>query len=47
MPSVKGYNRMCSKAHVEVSKMVDELIMLGQRKRALEAKLNCPSQPAP
>jgi outer membrane protein TolC len=27
------------KAHVEVSKMVDELIMLGQRKRALEAKL--------
>jgi outer membrane protein TolC len=28
------------KAHVEVSKMVDELIMLGQRKRALEAKLN-------
>ncbi len=27
------------KAHVEVSKMVDELIMLGQRKKALEAKL--------
>jgi outer membrane protein TolC len=28
------------KAHVEVSKMVDELIMLAQKKRALEAKLN-------
>jgi outer membrane protein TolC len=28
------------KAHVEVSKMVDELIMLDQRKRALEAKMN-------
>jgi outer membrane protein TolC len=27
------------KAHVEVSKMVDELIMLDQRKRAMEAKL--------
>ncbi len=28
------------KAHVEVSKMVDDLIMLNQKKRALEAKLN-------
>ncbi len=28
------------KAHVEVSKMVDELLMLTQRRKALEAKLN-------
>ena len=28
------------KAHIEISKMVDELIMLDQRKKALEAKLN-------
>jgi len=34
-----GIQQDVLKAHVEVSKMVDELIMLGQRKRALEAKL--------
>jgi outer membrane protein TolC len=28
------------KAHIEISKMVDELIMLDQRKKTLEAKLN-------
>jgi len=36
----EGLQQDVLKAHVEVSKMVDELIMLGQRKRALEAKLN-------
>jgi len=36
----EGIQQDVIKAHVEVSKMVDELIMLGQRKRALEAKLN-------
>jgi outer membrane protein TolC len=35
-----GLQQDVLKAHVEVSKMVDELIMLGQKKRALEAKLN-------
>jgi outer membrane protein TolC len=35
-----GIQQDVLKAHVEVSKMVDELIMLGQRQRALEAKLN-------
>ncbi|MDO9351478.1 MAG: TolC family protein [Deltaproteobacteria bacterium] len=35
-----GIQQDVLKAHVEVSKMVDELIMLGQKKRALEAKLN-------
>ena len=35
----EGIQQDVLKAHVEVSKMVDELIMLGQRKRALEAKL--------
>ena len=35
-----GIQQDVLKAHVEVSKMVDELIMLGQRKKALEAKLN-------
>jgi outer membrane protein TolC len=35
----EGLQQDVLKAHVEVSKMVDELIMLGQRKRALEAKL--------
>jgi len=35
-----GIQQDVLKAHVEVSKMVDELIMLGQRKRALGAKLN-------
>jgi len=34
-----GIQQDVLKAHVEVSKMVDELIMLGQRKRALEAKM--------
>jgi outer membrane protein TolC len=34
-----GIQQDVLKAHVEVSKMVDELIMLGQRRRALEAKL--------
>jgi cobalt-zinc-cadmium efflux system outer membrane protein len=36
----EGIQQDVLKAHVEVSKMVDELIMLGQRKRALESKLN-------
>jgi outer membrane protein TolC len=35
----EGIQQDVIKAHVEVSKMVDELIMLGQRKRAIEAKL--------
>lgn len=35
----EGLQQDVLKAHVEVSKMVDELIMLGQRKRALKAKL--------
>src|SRR4030043_571528 len=35
-----GIQQDVLKAHIEVSKMVDELIMLGQKKRALEAKLN-------
>lgn len=35
-----GIQQDVLKAHVEVSKMVDELLMLGQKKRALEAKLN-------
>lgn len=34
-----GIQQDVLKAHVEVSKMLDELIMLGQRRRALEAKL--------
>jgi outer membrane protein TolC len=36
----EGIQQDVLKAHVEVSKMVDELIMLGQKRRALEAKLN-------
>ena len=36
----EGIQQDVFKAHVEVSKMVDELIMLSQRKKALEAKLN-------
>jgi outer membrane protein TolC len=36
----EGIQQDVFKAHVEVSRMVDDLIMLGQRKRALEAKLN-------
>lgn len=36
----EGIQQDVLKSHVEVSKMVDELIMLAQRKRALEAKLN-------
>jgi outer membrane protein TolC len=35
----EGIQQDVLKSHVEVSKMVDELIMLAQRKRALEAKL--------
>ena len=35
----EGIQQDVLKAHVEVSKMVDELIMLGQRRKALEAKL--------
>ena len=35
----EGIQQDVLKAHVEVSKMVDDLIMLRQRKRALEAKL--------
>ena len=36
----EGIQQDVFKAHIEVSKMVDELIMLSQRKKALEAKLN-------
>src|SRR4030043_11586 len=36
----EGIQQDVFKAHVEVSKMVGDLIMLGQRKRAREAKLN-------
>ena len=36
----EGIQQDVLKAHVEVSKMVDELIMLEQRKRTLQAKLN-------
>ena len=36
----EGIQQDVLKAHVEVSKMVDDLIMLGQKKRALEAKMN-------
>jgi cobalt-zinc-cadmium efflux system outer membrane protein len=36
----EGIQQDVLKAHVEVSKMVDELIMLEQKKRALGAKLN-------
>ena len=36
----EGIQQDVLKAHVEVSKMVDDLIMLAQKKRALEAKLN-------
>jgi len=36
----EGIQQDLLKAHIEVSKMVDELIMLDQRKRALEGKLN-------
>ena len=36
----EGIQQDVLKAHIEVSKMVDELIMLAQKKRALEAKLN-------
>ena len=35
----EGIQQDVFKAHVEVSKMVDDLVMLDQRKRALEAKL--------
>jgi cobalt-zinc-cadmium efflux system outer membrane protein len=35
----EGIQQDVFKAHVEVSKMIDDLIMLGQRKRTLEAKL--------
>src|SRR4030042_2440489 len=35
----EGIQQDVLKSHIEVSKMVDELIMLAQRKRALEAKL--------
>jgi len=34
-----GIQQDVIKAHIEVSKMVDELIMLGQKRRGLEAKL--------
>lgn len=36
----EGIQQDVLKAHVEISKMLDDLIMLGQKKRALEAKLN-------
>jgi outer membrane protein TolC len=36
----EGIQQDVFKAHIEVSKMVDDLIMLGQRKRALGEKLN-------
>lgn len=43
----EGIQQDVLKAHVEVTKMVDELIMLGQKKRALEAKLNALSNRSP
>ena len=36
----EGVQQDVIKAHIEISKMVDELIMLDQRKKTLEAKLN-------
>ncbi|NWG02580.1 MAG: TolC family protein [Syntrophaceae bacterium] len=36
----EGIQQDLFKAHVEVSKMVDELLMLSQRKKSLEARLN-------
>jgi outer membrane protein TolC len=36
----EGIQQDVFKAHVEVSKMVEELLMLNQRRKALEAKLN-------
>jgi outer membrane protein TolC len=36
----EGIQQDILKAHIEVSKMLDELIMLDQKRRALEAKLN-------
>ena len=42
----EGIQQDVLKAHVEVSKMVDELIMLEQKKRALEAKLDRPLKPS-
>jgi outer membrane protein TolC len=36
----EGIQQDVIKAHVEISKMVDELIMLDQRRRAVEARLN-------
>lgn len=42
-----GIQQDVLKAHVEVSKMVDELIMLGQRQKALGAKLNALLNRAP
>jgi outer membrane protein, heavy metal efflux system len=36
----EGIQQDVIKAHLEISKMVDELIMWNQRKRAVEAKLN-------
>lgn len=36
----EGIQQDVIKAHVEVSKMIDDLIMLEQRKKSLEAKLN-------
>ena len=36
----EGIQQDVIKAHVEISKMVDELIMLDQRRKAVEAKLN-------
>jgi cobalt-zinc-cadmium efflux system outer membrane protein len=43
----EGIQQDVLKAHVEVSKMVDELIMLDQKKRALEAKLKALLNRAP
>jgi outer membrane protein TolC len=43
----EGIQQDVFKAHIEVSKMVDDLIMSGQRKKALEAKLNALLNRAP
>ena len=43
----EGIQQDVIKAHVEVSKMVDELLMQSQRRRALEAKLNALLNRAP
>ena len=42
----EGIQQDVLKAHVEVSKMVDELIMLEPEKKSPGGKTECPPQPA-